>query len=117
MKPRDLLRFMPFLPGTFGKAELELAAVLVVLWHYEERNEDWTPVSCRTVIEWSLKTELGSVVSIGTNPFFLPDFEGLRIKGFVEGWDDADTVGMFSTARFERLAKLIERHAQSSSPS
>ena len=107
--PVDLLRFMPFLPNAFGRAELEFAGVLVVLWHYDQKHVDWQRVSPKTVVEWALASELPIVVKLRNNPFFLPDFEGLRVKGFVEGWENPSDVGIFSAEGLARLESIATK--------
>lgn len=108
-KPADFLRFMPFLPSVFGKAELEFAAVIVILWHVDQGLTVWTGVSPKTVVEWALKTEMPLMVRLRTNPFFSSDFHGLQKSGFVWGWEEPTEVGGFSESGLARLAALLEK--------
>ena len=107
--PRDLFRFMPFLPDTFDKAEKEFAATLVVLWHYDMKHDDWTPVSPKAVIEWAFETDLRSVKAMRSNPFVRPDFVQLAADGYVDGWENVDAIGVFSAKGLERLERLVNR--------
>jgi hypothetical protein len=106
VKPKDLMRFMPFLTDTFGKAELEFAAVIVILWHVDQNLDVWTPTSAETVVDWALKTELPLMVKLRHNPFFTPDFHGLKFEGYVDGWEKPFDDGVFSELG---LAKLTIR--------
>jgi hypothetical protein len=109
MKPSDLAPSMPFLPNAFGKCELEYAAVLVILWHLDNKLETWTRISCEDLIKWVFSSELPIVQSLRTNPFLVPDFHGMRERGFVVGWATREEPGIFSALAIERLETVVVR--------
>jgi hypothetical protein len=108
-KPNDLCPNMPFLSNTFGKFELEFAAVFIVLWHLEQKLSDWQPIDVASVVNWANNSTWPLVEKIRKMPFAKPDFVGLREQGFVSGWTTFTDPGQFTERGLERLQMLVER--------
>jgi len=107
MKPSDIfLNTIPPLMATFGKAECEAAAALIVnacRFH----GDVFGPVTPKMVGEaLNLKEEPWK--SLNRNPFFKPDFRKLADKGYAEF--DGDPNGHNIPIRFTEkgLAALRE---------
>lgn len=109
MKPKDLPVGDIFLPGAFGKAEIEFAAVLVVMWHHHHGHMDeWVPVTRQQIIDFlttAAHEKREPIFSLVKNPFFMPDPNGLRDKGWFSGWKTPTDPGVFT----EEGLKCLER--------
>lgn len=107
-KPSDVVMWRAVMPliDTFGRAEMEAAAALIVLV-CQRRGDVWAPVSAKSV-----GGELRSVIadgvepwaSVNRNPFFRPDIRALISKGFAQwvGGDESQVVE-FTAAGFDRV--------------
>ena len=109
LKPKDLPVGDIFLPGAFGKAELEFAAILVVMWHHHNGHmEEWVPVTRQQIIDFITEAhdmKRDPVWSLIKNPFFNPDPNGLRDKGWFSGWKDATDPGVFTEEGLKCIAE------------
>ena len=77
---RDGLRGGIFIPGAFGKAELEFAAMLLI--HYcAEMGNKWQGVSWPEMQKFLKARDQLPEWKILHNPFFRPDFRGLVPAG------------------------------------
>jgi hypothetical protein len=88
--------------GTLGRAELENVAACIVLYHWDHKLEDWSPVSRKQIADWFPTSSW--MTGCADNPFWRPDVRGFVEGGWIEGWDrggpeDADDLGMV-TERF-----------------
>lgn len=99
------------LPGTFGRAELEYAAALLVRT-LQVLDRPWGPVLPHE-IDSMLDIELAEAKAAGKrhpwdHPFFRPDFDGLIEAGFArwieqEGLSDRFRPIEFTTAGLEMM--------------
>ena len=106
--PKDCIPLLPFMVNTFGKAELEHAAVLLTCWHLETGyTHTWSRVAPYTILDWALSTPYELVAKLRGNPFFNPDFKGLREAGYIDGWSNPQHVGRFSQKALDLLATRL----------
>lgn len=95
MKPSDVRMFRGLLPlvGTFGRAELEFAAALLVRTCVRNGDEFGAhpPRSIGVTMKADVDEALEPWVSFARNPFVpRPDFRGLAEAGFAEFLGDVD---------------------------
>lgn len=90
LKPSDVLLRFPLLHGTFGKAEAEWAAGLIVR-ACQLQGDEWKAVTAADIgdamrADMAAKTE--PLASLTRNPFFRPDVWQLIDRGFAR-WVDS----------------------------
>ena len=107
IKPSQVQLWRSFLPlvGAFGRAELEMAAAVIVLT-CKRNGDDWQAVRLRQLGE-TLKVELeeGCLKHLAQSPFVpLPDFRGLVAGGFAECTFETDA----PIALAESALKILE---------
>lgn len=110
------------LVNTLGRAELEFAAALIILWHQVQKHESFTEFSRLDVVslfgskETAFTDAHEFVLVWGRNPFWRPDPMGLQTQGFVEGWtggrEDAGSKGRFTSKFFEVVETERQRRQE-----
>jgi len=94
-----------FLPGAFGKAELEQAALCVLL--VCQKRGAWGLVAWSDV-KALIKAGDNPLADFARNPFFRPDFHGLEQKGLAR-WDcDRLALTEQAIARMHEIAPARE---------
>lgn len=94
MKPKDIRIIGGLLPDRLGRAELEIAAAIVVRWHHVHSPEAWTTVTRRQIADFLSTDE--QVREWLKNPFNRPEPAGLTAKGYIAGWESVDAPGSFT---------------------
>jgi hypothetical protein len=82
--------------GTLGRSELENVAACIVLYHVDNKLEDWTPASRKQISEWIPTSDW--MRDCARNPFWKLDLPGFIEGGWITGWEggptEADNPGM-----------------------
>ena len=101
--------------GTLGRSELENVAACIVLYHWDHKLEDWTPVSRRQIADWIPTSDW--MRDCARNPFWKLDLPGFTKGGWIVGWEggeeSADNPGMVTEKFIEavsnpRIGKVID---------
>lgn len=113
IRPSEVMLYpdVPFV-GTFGKAETEQAAAILVRWHQLNSPDEWTSISRRELGNWMCGdiNQTDEMLKIWTtNPFFRPSPIGLIDGGLITGWEggraEADNKGTVTDVFLEKLER------------
>lgn len=86
LKPgRVLVQTPATCTATLGRSELENVAACIVLYHWDNKLDDWTPVSRAQIADW-IQTS-AYMQDAGRNPFWQIDLVGFIAGGWITGWD------------------------------
>ena len=95
--------------ATLGRAELENVAACIVLYHWDHKLEDWTPISRAQIAAWFPTSSW--MTGCAGNPFWKLDLPGFIEGGWITGWEggleEANSLGMVTEKFIEAVASYF----------
>lgn len=92
--------------ATLGRAELENVAACIVLYHWDHKLEDWTPISRAQIAAWFPTSSW--MTGCAGNPFWKLDLPGFIEGGWITGWEggleEANSLGMVTEKFIEAVS-------------
>jgi len=91
--------------ATLGRCELEAAAAIIVLYHWERSPDAWIQFSRRQIADWIPTSSL--LARAVANPFWNPDIDGFIKQGYIEGCKGIDDQGKLTQKFFDAIERPV----------